>query len=313
MDPDLQTRLAAQDGVVSLADLAELGISAKTAGRLVRTGTLIRLRRSCFVDPQRWTDAASWRRQELTARAVGRAKATTGSPYALSHHSALTILGIAVHGVDERAHLVRTDGRRGNTCPVSWVHAPVPADQVRTMHGIQIVRPEFATIQVARTFGVEAGLVSADSGLRDEHFTRSELTAVLDLPAGSAGRRAARIVVQEADPSRESAGESRCWWLLRTLGLPPPQQQAWIRDPVDGSAVGRVDFLFADQRTVIEFDGMAKYGNERSLRDEKHREDRIRELGYEVVRLIWADLDRPDHVLGKIRAAFHRAAKRNLD
>ena len=59
-----------------------------------------------------------------------------------------------------------------------------------------------------------------------------------------------------------------------------------------------------------------KYG--RLLRDgedpgqvvyrEKLREDRLRELGWQVVRWVWADLAHPDVIAGRLRRAFARAA-----
>lgn len=54
-----------------------------------------------------------------------------------------------------------------------------------------------------------------------------------------------------------------------------------------------------------------KYSSPEDLRAEKAREDRLREVGYEVVRLTWADLDHPERVRAKILAAFARSAVRS--
>ncbi|MGI8946590.1 MAG: hypothetical protein ACR2FV_01125 [Ornithinimicrobium sp.] len=48
----------------------------------------------------------------------------------------------------------------------------------------------------------------------------------------------------------------------------------------------------------------------RGQRPDGLSEDRLRELGYEVVRLTWQDLADPGGVHAKIRAAFARAAVR---
>jgi very-short-patch-repair endonuclease len=76
--------------------------------------------------------------------------------------------------------------------------------------------------------------------------------------------------------------------------------------------IGIVDFLFEMQRTIVEVDGRAKYRNDPdSLFQEKLREDRLREAGFEVTRLIWAELVGPPRAVAhKIRAAFTRAARR---
>ncbi len=47
--------------------------------------------------------------------------------------------------------------------------------------------------------------------------------------------------------------------LFVSLGLPTVEPQVVIRDE-RGSLVGRVDFLFRAQRTIVEFDGLVKYG-----------------------------------------------------
>jgi very-short-patch-repair endonuclease len=83
---------------------------------------------------------------------------------------------------------------------------------------------------------------------------------------------------------------------------------------VDGSGVvvARVDHL-VDERVVVEFDGLVKYAGAEgrdALAAEKAREDLLRSLGYEVVRLTWADLDRPQRVDALVRAARDRARAR---
>src|SRR5690606_15091586 len=112
VNTSIQELLAAQRFVASGTDLARLGLSAAKADRLVRDGVLVRIRRGAFVAAAVWEAAPPWERHELRARAVARLKIDrNSSPFALSHHSALSLLGIGVHGVDDRVHLVRTDGR----------------------------------------------------------------------------------------------------------------------------------------------------------------------------------------------------------
>jgi very-short-patch-repair endonuclease len=99
-------------------------------------------------------------------------------------------------------------------------------------------------------------------------------------------------------------------------GLPEPELQIAISDS-DG-LIGRVDFLFREFRTIVEFDGKIKYSRELApdgdptiaLWREKQREDRLRALGYEVVRITWADLHDVSKLIAKIHAAFLRAERR---
>ena len=76
--------------------------------------------------------------------------------------------------------------------------------------------------------------------------------------------------------------------------------------------MARVDHLVGE-RVVVEFDGLVKYAGAEgrgALAAEKAREDLLRSLGYEVVRLTGADLDRPQRVDAMVRAALERAAAR---
>ncbi|HEU4332168.1 MAG TPA: hypothetical protein VFR40_13710, partial [Lapillicoccus sp.] len=112
-------------------------------------------------------------------------------------------------------------------------------------------------------------------------------------------------MLQLCDERSESVGETRLRLLLVAAGLPVRTQ---VRVS-DGAAVfARVDVLVED-RVVVEFDGAVKYSGDvtgRTLFEEKRREDRLRELGFEVVRVTWTDLERPNIVLDRIRAAMAR-------
>ena len=102
--------------------------------------------------------------------------------------------------------------------------------------------------------------------------------------------------------------------VLHELGLDPEDLQTEIRD--DRGLVGFTDFSWLSRHTVGEFDGRVKYGRDGSTagRDvlwrEKLREDRLRARGLEIVRWTWADLDRPEEIDRRIRAAWARAAQR---
>lgn len=310
MDEGVRLRLQAQRGVASVRQLAEVGCSRHMTDRLVRQKRLVRLRRDVVVDAEVWRDAAPWQRHALRARGVMQSLDPLGEgSVALSHHSALAILGLAVYGGDDRVHLVRTDAQRGRSDEVIQVHAPVPTESVTTADELRVTHPAVAALQTAGTFGACPGLVAADSALHQGVCTRVDLVEALDAHNFGKGVGAAKWVVALADGRIESAGESRTRWVLRAMGLPAPEPQVEIRD-ADGSFVARVDFLYREQRTIVEFDGLIKYLTPEDLRAEKIREDRLRALGYEVVRLTWADLQHPDQVRSRIRAAFARHSTR---
>jgi very-short-patch-repair endonuclease len=74
--------------------------------------------------------------------------------------------------------------------------------------------------------------------------------------------------------------------------------------------VGVADLKLDRWKVLVEFDGAMKYSSPDTLLAEKDREDRIRALGYEVVRLRWSDLARPHLVRQKLLGAIARAEAR---
>jgi very-short-patch-repair endonuclease len=233
------------------------------------------------------------------------------------------IHGLPYFGEDGLVHLVRTDGQRGRRDGTIWVHSPIDPRLVVEVDGIRTVTPATAALQVAATHGPEAGLVALDGVLRQAELqdledvgrrdgpavkiVRREAAALLGTGLGQ-GTPSAVLVAGLADGRSESAGESRSRWLVRVLGLGPCTPQFPV---LDGEVlIGRADLKLDRWDVIIEFDGTGKYTSPDRLLAEKDREDRIRSLGYEVVRLRWADLARPHLVRQRILAAIARAEAR---
>lgn len=298
--------LGAHDNIVTARQLKDAGLTTNQIARLVAQGRLLRLRRDVLVDAAWWRTLSAWERHVPRARGVLRSLDPEGAGgLALSHHSALALHGVALHGVDDDVHLVRTTPGRGHRSTLLQVHAPIGDDHLGSVSDLPAVRPAPAVLQVAAAFGVEAGLVAADHALRERTCTREDLQKSLDLCSLGAGRPSAAVVVGHADGRHESAGESRTAWALHLLGYRDAQPQVTIRTP-QGEFVARVDFLLG--RVVIEFDGMAKYDDASVLRAEKRREDALRSLGYQVVRITWADLTDLPALRRRIDTALSRAA-----
>lgn len=302
--------LEAARGATSTSALVAAGARRREIDRALAAGELVRVRRNAVVDGDLWRAAKPWERHDLRARAVaaGLTKGAT-CPVVLTHHSALAVHGIALHGVDDKVHLAWCDGRRGRTTDLVRVHRGVPRALVGTRQGVHVVSPAAACVQVAARFGAEAGLVSADDALHRGVMGVDELQSAVEGLGVSRASRGPAEVLALADPRIESAAESRARWAFHVAGIEQPTPQVVLRDEW-GEPWARVDFMLEEVGVVIEIDGLAKYQDVRDLRAEKLREDRLRELGYEVVRLTWADLNDPRVVRRKVAAALERARRR---
>ncbi|QFG69527.1 hypothetical protein [Ornithinimicrobium pratense] len=321
--------LEAQGGAGSRRQLQEAGFSRRTVEAMVRRRELVSVRRDAVVLAAELVDATPWARRALEARAVGfsLAPATDGARdaavHALSHESALMVHGLPYFGEDGLVHLVRTDGLRGRRDDTVWVHSPVDPSWVVAVEGLRVMRPVLAALQVAATHGEEAGLVALDGVLHEARLRDKDEVGRSDGPATAAAHRqiasaltltwgpgtpVVRLVAEFSDGRSESAGESRSRWLLRLLGFGPTTLQFPVRD--GAVLVGLADLKLDRWDVLIEFDGTGKYTGPGTLLAEKDREDRMRALGYEVVRLRWADLARPHLVRQRILAAIARAEAR---
>lgn len=310
MRPALQQRLIATGGVLTTADAADCGYDRPDLARLVSAGEVVRVRRGAYVATSALRDGTPEQRHALTALAVLRTLDRVGR-LVPSHQCCLAMWGLPLHGVDEHLHFVRTDkGRTGTNSGVTVHRALTPEVLAQATTGqVNRLHPAVAVVQTAACYGVEAGVVAADAALARGLLTSPVLTWALNLAGIREGTDAARMTLALADGRAESPGETRTRLLLRALDLPTPELQVDLRD-ADGF-VGRVDFLFRRQRTVVEFDGAVKYDGAQgraALVKEKRREDRIRALGYQVVRLTWADLSNAQRVHRLISVAFARAA-----
>lgn len=313
MDIRLTTLAAEQHGVFTRGQAVARGVDDMELARLVKRRELLRLRRGAYVPAGTYDAADPVGRHLLLIRAV---RLSLRERAVISHSSAAVLHGLALWDVDlSRVHVTRLDtgASRDRAGIEHHVGEVQPADVVRC-GGIPTVRAARAVVECAMTATFESGVVLADSALHRGLVTGEDLLATLDLMRTWPGAIAAGRVVSFADGLSESVGESRARVLFARQGLPTPELQREFSED-DGELIGRVDFLFAEERTIVEFDGLVKYGRDGDVAadvvvSEKIREDRLRELGYEVVRITWADLAHPERTAARIRAAFARSRAR---
>jgi hypothetical protein len=199
--------------------------------------------------------------------------------------------------------------------------AELPDGHVWRFDDLTLTSPARTVADCLRHFPARVSVPIADAAAR-EGVDLVAVRRILDWQAGwpyaARGRRSAELV----DGRRESWLESVSALAHHELGLPTALPQAVILDE-RGREVARVDFLWAEQGVIGEADGWAKYGDPdlgppgsyslEVVRAEKEREDRLRDLGYEVVRWGTSDALSPHRGLGgRLARAFARAEPRRV-
>jgi len=294
-------------------DLAADGFSPGELARMTRTGELVHLRRGAYAEPAD---------DELDPRAAHlqllEATVPQCNPEAVvSHTSAAALHGLPVWSEHlDRVRLTRD--RRGGGRTRRWVQvhgAVLPDSDVVTVQGFRTTSLARTVVDLGCSLPLAQAVAAGDLALA--RIDSAAVVEVLRQQAGRTGVGQARRAVALLDSRSESAGESFSRVVFHLAGLPAPEPQYRVFAP-DGRFVGRSDFGWPDFGVLGEFDGKQKYGAllrkpsqtaEDVLVDEKRREDKLRALGWTVIRWMWQDLTRPDALIPQLRQAFARGRR----
>ena len=295
-----------QTDLFTRADALAFGLTDDDLRRLRRTGELSVLRPGFYVPNAVLQSASPTERHSLLARSY-----LTSAPadHVLSHVSAAIVWGMDIWQLPlDRVHMTHGLDYASKRRPLRILHGTkLEPTERTTVNGFPVTTAARTIVDIARTTTVERSVCVGDSALRSGHTDSDALSTAVESARFRTGISAARRAVSLMSGRSESVGESRSRVLFETLPLPTPLLNQWVYDGA-GRFVGRVDFLFWEFNVIGEFDGESKYDSKQVLLDEKYREDRLRELGWVIVRWNWRDLDDPRTLLRRFEQAFARAA-----
>jgi very-short-patch-repair endonuclease len=313
MDPRLRALAEQRFGVFTTSDAERADVRESALRALRRHHEVIQLRRGAYVLAAAWEAASPEGRLALRTRAVLRTRAARpgkeGEPCAADaacHQSTLALYELPLHGV--RLDVVDLVSDVNRVRLASGLRTQPGRHPTAIVQGVRSVTLPVALAQVLQRSGLLAALVPLDEALRRKKCTVGEVAAAIDSVCGQGSSIGARLV-ELADPKSESVGETRTRLLLHDLGYEVLSQVSVLDER--HSFVARVDFL-VNKRIVVEFDGLRKYDGAQgraALVREKRREDRLRALGYVVVRLVWSDLDHPDRVARMMQVAMRQVQR----
>lgn len=301
-----------------LQDAGCSGATLRRRAAMEGPDRLVRLGPNAFARGDDW-DRAGPRQRYVTrvfARLGRRSTAAIGS-----HVSAAAVHGLPwVAPWPEDVHITvpKSQYRSGSKSLV--LHSrPVTSDEVVRHAGLRFTSVARTVADVALAGDARATVVVADAALR-RGATRTELFRALGGLPHHRGHAIATRSLELADARSGSPAESIARVVFRELGLPAPVlQQAFA---VDGHHY-EVDFWFPDHGVVVEFDGRAKYTQDRYrngrsptqvLLDEKRRHERLLTVPgiRTIIRLEWRDLWDLDRLSWRLRSAGLPCAVRPL-
>ena len=322
------------------AEALDAGLSRHQVAQRVRSGRWLPLRRTVYVERQRY-DALPARDRHLLALVA--ALHARGESVVASHLSAAVTYGWALP-LDGPGPATVTCGdltqptRRGPDQVVQVASLP-DGDRQRVSVSAAGARWDLPVTGRARSVAdnlrhlrLPDGVALGDSALREGRVTHDAVARVLDRQACWPYIERGRAALPLLDPRRTTWLESYSFIRLHQLGLPMPEPQVTLLDR-QGRFVACVDGWIEESAVALESDGREKYflraaplsadpdlaadellaEARRSVIREKTREDRLRDLGVEVVR--WGTHDitrRPREVMARIAAAAARGDRSRL-
>lgn len=306
----------ARHGIFDRADLASLGIDPDIIRSFTKRGWWTRLHHGIYIDTDVLVGATDPhdRTPILAAAAIA---AMSGPAYTFGPTAA------ALHGlvVDRRllesASLVRpttTDQRalrRRVTAPSQLgdvrIHRhPVATERLITVDGLPSVDRPTAAITTAAESEPMWALATLDSLVWRDPAMLELLPQLVEEWRGLKGLGTVRDAVMWTRDGAQSPLESISRFHFIAGGLPEALLQVPFYD--DEGLIGYADFTWNGLKVIGEADGLGKYASREDLIAEKRREDRLRALGWIVVRWTWEEMFRnPRAVVERIWRAARQA------
>ncbi len=276
--------------------LRALGRTHDAIRRDARSGELGRVRHGGYSLDEA-PDTAEQRHRLLLATTVPLLTEVS----ALSHASAGLLWGLPVPSrLLTRVHVTR-DGASGGTIRTS-LHRhvqPLGEWEITDLNGMRVTSLARTAIDLGCQVRRDEALAIMDAAWR-QLGGADELVERLALPTGRRGIGAARWAIAHANPLAESPGESLSRYLMIVHQVKLPLLQYEVRDQ-NGRLIGQSDFAWPEHGVLGEFDGRVKYEQDvDAVMREKQRENRLRNLGWWVLRWTWADLADGEHFAGQI-------------
>jgi hypothetical protein len=281
----------AQHAVFGLDQLRALGLNARAIQKRADAGRFHRIHKTVYS----LVPKTLLKREGLYMAAV----LACGPGAVLSHRSAARL-----HGLRDWGHTkieVTVPGRSARTHPGVAVHRSTTltdADADATVvDGIPVT-------SVHRTLFDVAALVTQRQ--LERAFDQAEILEALDLnaindqlarnPTRPGAKKVRKVLAEHYIGSTPtwSENEEALLEITRRLGIPDPETNKFIVLN-DGGPPIRVDFVWSDERVILEADSDKWHRSRQRFEIDRERDQRLTAAGWKVIRTTWRQMkQRPD-------------------
>lgn len=286
-----------QKGVITRAQLLDLGLSSSSITRRLASRALIPLLPCTYIAP---SVPASFQQRVIAA------VLWAGEDAVASHRTAAHLWRL----LDGKEEMVEINVSRALRSPAPWlkVHrSPITTGEIRRLEGVyasSVDRTLFDLGSVLTPIDLEEALECAlRRGLTD--VGRLGLYVADHSGMGKRGGRALKklLLARGEQPATESRFETEFFALLRRARLPLPERQLVVTDA--DRIVGRIDFAYPNARVAIETDSWRFHSGRQAWQADAAKGNDLLALGWKVLRFTYQDLkQRPAWVIDCIRRAL---------
>ena len=285
---------ALQCGVVARPQLLAMGIGTGAIATRIRRHQLHPLHRGVYAVGH----------LALLPLARETAAVLAGGPGSfVSHRSAVVVWHLAPTGADVSIDVtVRASGRGPR--PGLRIHRSrlIEATDVRHLRGLPVASPARALIDFAEDAGDRELERAIHEALARNLVDVRRLLTQANRFRGRRGVARIRRIADESDHPMltRSQAEERFLTLIRSGELPSPE----VNVLVDGY---EVDFLWRDERLIVEVDGFRFHSSRRAFERDRRRDADLQAAGFSVLRLTWRQIvDEPYATVARAARALGR-------
>lgn len=278
--------LRRHDGVITLAQARDAGLSHKVVQRRVASGHWRRCTPGVyFVEDRPFTDSA---RVRAAVWGYGPPAAASGLTAAWWHNLTRFAPEIAEVTVPRNSHGRSRDGCRVRRRDLG------PSDVVE-LEGMRVTALDLTVVEAAVQRG--DGVKLMDSALQ-RHVTLNQLWRAHLRNKGRYGSPRARRLLHAASDGARSEAERLLLTLLRNARV-----TGWKANHPCGPY--KIDVAFAELKIAIEVDGWAFHSDQEAFQHDRKRQNYLILHDWQVLRFTWLDLvEYPQRVLAVIRSAI---------
>jgi very-short-patch-repair endonuclease len=226
-----------------------------------------------------------------------------GDGTVVSHRSAAPLWSLAHRFEIEYVEVTRP-GRRSPRRAGIRVYgvSELAREDVRRVDGVPATSSARTILDIARFIRVDQLERVVADAIRRGVVDAPALAEQVERNARRPGVATLRAVVASRAPAfTRSAAERKLLGLLRKSSLPSPLTNARV-------GAHEVDFLWPDERVVVEVDGYQWHSDRQAFEHDRLRDAELQALGCRVLRVTWRQLQRePRAVVARIAATLRRS------